>query len=398
MRGDPGHPESDSAAQPAALRYGLAVSCVAGGVLLALLLRSVLDASVLLLVAVLLAAWFGSLWPALVASVLATLALDYFFTLPFYTLKLDFAHIPRLTVFTLFAAFFASASAARRRAERSLQHARDQLEIRVHQRTAELSKSNAQLHAEILERRRAESELEDVAGRLIHAQEEERGRIGRELHDHISQMLGILTIEIDQLHADGASASPAIADALGHLRQRVSEISDDVHRLSHRLHSSTLDYLGLAPALQKLVGEFSQRHDIAISFAHDALPSSMPSDVALCLFRIVEEALNNIARHSDAPSAQIRVKGDSSGVHLTVEDTGRGFDSASIQKKAGLGLVSMHERLRAQRGTVRIDSAPGRGTRIDVWIPNETIAQDAAPNSEEHVAPAGELPATASPR
>ena len=366
--------------------------------LLALLLRSVLDASVLLLVAVLLAAWFGSLWPALVASVLATLALDYFFTWPFCALKLDFAHIPRLTVFTLFAAFFASASAARRRAERSLQHARDQLEIRVHQRTAELRKSNEQLHAEILERRRAEAELEDVAGRLIHAQEEERGRIGRELHDHISQMLGILTIEIDQLQADGASASPAIADALGHLRQRVSEISEDVHRLSHRLHSSTLDYLGLAPALQKLVGEFSQRHDIAISFAHDALPSSMPSDVALCLFRIVEEALNNIARHSEAPSAQIRVQGDSSGVHLTVEDTGRGFDSASIQKKAGLGLVSMHERLRALRGTVRIDSAPGRGTRIDVWIPNEAIAQDAAQDSEEHVAAAGEFPATASPR
>ena len=119
MRGDRGDPESDSAAQPAALRYGLAVSCVAAGVLLALLLRSVLDASVLLLVAVLLAAWFGSLWPALVASVLATLALDYFFTLPFYTLKLDFAHIPRLTVFTLFAAFFASASAARSVASRT---------------------------------------------------------------------------------------------------------------------------------------------------------------------------------------------------------------------------------------------------------------------------------------
>ena len=256
----------------------------------------------------------------------------------------------------------------------------------MHQRTAELRTSNEQLHAEILERRRAEAELEDVAGRLIHAQEEERGRIGRELHDHISQMLGILTIEIDQLRADGASASPAIADALGDLRQRASEISDDVHRLSHRLHSSTLDYLGLAPALQKLLGEVSQRHDIAISFVHDALPSSMPSDVALCLFRVVEEALSNIARHSEARSARIRVKGDSSGVHLTVEDTGRGFDSASTQSKAGLGLVSMHERLRALRGTVRIDSVPGRGTRIDVWIPNGTIAQDAAHVTEEHVA------------
>src|SRR4029453_4782380 len=166
-------------------------------------------------------------------------------TLPFYTLKLDFAHIPRMTIFTLFSAFFASASAARRRAERLLQHARDQLEIRVHERTAELRRSNEQLQAEIVEARRAEAELENVAGRLIHAQEQERSRIGRELHDHISQMLGILTIEIDQLRPEALPIPPAIIDALDGVRQRASDITDDVHRLSHRLHSSTLDYLGL---------------------------------------------------------------------------------------------------------------------------------------------------------
>ena len=398
MHADITHADPAPAAQLAVFHYGLAVVCVAAGVLIALLLRSVLDGSVVLLAAVLLAAWFGSLWPALVASVLATLALDYFFTLPFYTLKLDFAHIPRMTIFTLFAALVASASAARRRAERSLQHARDQLEIRVHERTAELRRSNEQLQAEIVERRRAEAELENLAGRLIHAQEEERSRIGRELHDHISQMLGILTIEIDQLRAEALSISPAIIDALDGVRQRASEITDDVHRLSHRLHSSTLDYLGLAPALQKLVSEFSQRHDIAISLSHVALPPSLPSEVSLCLFRIVEEGLSNVAKHSDARSGEVRVTGETNGIRLSVEDSGSGFDPAAIQKKAGLGFVSMQERLRVLRGTVRVDSAPARGTRIDVWIPTTTVVENTREEAPDHLASSGEPRSSARPR
>ena len=374
MDGSSGRPAPDSARQPAIVTYGLAVCCVAAGIVLASLLRSVLDASVVLLVAVLLAAWYSSLRAALVAALLATMALDFLFTPPFYTLKLDFAHVPRMTIFTLVSAFFASASAARRRAERLLQHARDQLEIRVHERTAELRRSNAQLQEEIVERRRTEAELEDVAGRLIHAQEQERSRIGRELHDHISQLLGILTIEIDQLRADAATP-PVVADALNHLRQRATEITNDVHRLSHRLHSSTLDYLGLAPALQKLVDEFSQRHEIAISLVQTALPASLPSEVALCVFRIAEECLSNIARHSGARSAEVHVRGEPDGLHLTVADSGRGFDTTTVQKNAGLGLVSMQERLRALGGSVRIDSAPSRGTRVTVWIPPASLVE-----------------------
>jgi len=216
--------------------------------------------------------------------------------------------------------------------------------------------------------KQAELALEDLAGRLIHTQEEERSRIGRELHDHISQTLGLLTIKIDQLRANGA-ITPGIGGALDELREDTSDITDDVHRLSHRLHSSTLDYLGLVPALQKLVSEFSERHDIAIAFAHASLPPSLPSEVALCLFRIAEESLTNIAKHSQARSANVHVTGTPDGIHLTVEDAGAGFDMTTLGSKGGLGFVSMQERLRVLHGTMHVDSAPSRGTRIDAWVP-----------------------------
>ena len=225
---------------------------------------------------------------------------------------------------------------------------------------------------DITDRKRAEHELEELAGRLIHAQEEERSRIGRELHDHISQMLGVLTIRMDQLRAE-ETTPPKIADALEQLRQSTAEITDDIHGLSHRLHSSALDYLGLAPALQKLVSEFSARHDISIAFEHDALPSSLPSDVALCLFRVTEESLTNIAKHSQAKSARVRVLGAADGIRLTVEDSGEGFDADALERRAGLGFISMRERLRVLRGTVRVHSAVALGTRIDVWVPAASL-------------------------
>jgi PAS domain S-box-containing protein len=221
---------------------------------------------------------------------------------------------------------------------------------------------------DITERKRAEQALEDLAGRLISAQEEERSRIGRELHDHISQTLGVLTIKIDQLRASDAVA-PDVAVVLDELRRDTSAITDDVHRLSHRLHSSTLDYLGLVPALQKLVSEFAERHGIEITLAHASVPSPLPSEVALCLFRVAEESLTNIAKHSKARSARIHVTGAPDGLHLTVQDAGDGFDLTGARSRAGLGFVSMQERLRVLHGTIHVDSAPSRGTRIDAWVP-----------------------------
>jgi PAS domain S-box-containing protein len=233
---------------------------------------------------------------------------------------------------------------------------------------------------DITDRKRAEQELEELAGRLIHAQEQERSRIGRELHDHISQMLGVLTIRIDQLRADEGTP-PAVAAVLEELRQSTSEITSDIHSLSHRLHSSALDYLGLVPALQRLVTEFSVRHGIAIDLVHRSVPASLPSEVALCLFRVTEESFTNIAKHSRAKSARVLVNGDADGIHLTVEDTGTGFDVDSVQRAGGLGFVSMRERLRVVRGTVRVDSSSSRGTTINVWVPASSLlaaAPDAA--------------------
>jgi signal transduction histidine kinase len=230
---------------------------------------------------------------------------------------------------------------------------------------AAISLENTRLFTE---RKRTEQALEDLAGRLIHAQEEERSRIGRELHDHVSQTLGLLTIKIDQLR-DNAETTAGIAAALEELRRNTSALTDDVHRLSHRLHSSTLDYLGLVPALQNLVAEFSERHGVPIAFTHTLLPAAVPSEVALCLFRVAEESLANIAKHSKARSARVDIADTSDGIHLTVEDAGEGFDVTSPEIKAGLGLVSMQERLRILHGTIRVDSTRARGTRIDAWIP-----------------------------
>jgi signal transduction histidine kinase len=238
--------------------------------------------------------------------------------------------------------------------------------------------------------RLAEATLEELAGRLINAQEEERSRIGRELHDHISQMLGLLTVKIDQLQANGA-ITPEIGEALDGLRQNTTDITDDVHRLSHRLHSSTLDYLGLVPALQNLVSEFSARQDIRITLSHTALPPLSP-EVAVCLFRVAEESLTNVAKHSQARSATVQITGDAAdGIRLTVEDAGTGFDMAALSTRAGLGFVSMQERLRAVHGTLRIDSDPSQGTRIDAWVPPPTVTSAWTPH-ETTTHPAGRRP------
>jgi PAS domain S-box-containing protein len=220
---------------------------------------------------------------------------------------------------------------------------------------------------DITERKRTEQALEDLAGRLIHAQEEERSRIGRELHDHISQRLGVLAIKMDQLRADGSTSS-VVREALDSLRQDTSDVTSDVHRLSHRLHSSMLDHLGLVPALHRLVTEMSERHDIRVEFAHAPLPAGLRPEVTLCLFRIAEESLTNVVKHSGARSARVDVGYGSDGIRLVVADAGHGFDAGLLESKAGLGFVSMRERLRLVHGTMHVRSTP-HGTTLDVCVP-----------------------------
>lgn len=612
----PGHSIPDDTSSRLRLmvfRCTVAVLCVVLGLWMAGLLIDLLDATTVLLGAVVVAAWFGGLTSGIVASVLATLGIDYYFIAPFYTVTPEVGHLPRMAVFALLAASFSAASAARKNAERSLKAARDEMEARVRDRTAELEQANDQLQAEVAERRRAEEALqeranlldlthdtvfvrdmsdvitfwnrgaeeqygwtreealkrvshdllrtvlpaplpdiereltragrwegeltqtrrdgtkvvaasrwalrrdeqgrpvsiletnndvterkqseeairrqanlleqthdaifvwefprrivywnraaeqlygfskeeaigslghellqtqhsmpvpafeallgrdgewtgeltqttkdgrqiivdsrhvllretegrqlvletnrditdrkrseralEDLAGRLIYAQEEERSRIGRELHDHVSQRLGILAINIDQLRMHPSTAT--IAPALEDLRQQTSEITYDIHSLSHRLHSSMLDHLGVIPALQRLVNECGERYGIPIAFTHTPLPAPVASDVALCLFRVAEEGLANISKHSQARAARVDVTSEEGGIRLTVADEGVGFDSRRLETKPGLGFVSMRERLRLVHGTIRVHSAPAQGTTIDVWVPRHRRA------------------------
>jgi signal transduction histidine kinase len=232
---------------------------------------------------------------------------------------------------------------------------------------AAISLENARLYGDL---RRNESDLADLAGRLIHAQEEESRRIGRELHDHISQRLALLAIRLDQAAAAAPSvAAAALRTGFADRAQDVRDIAQDIHRLSHRLHSTMLDHLGFVPALKQLVAEFSDRHRVAIVFAPGPLPPSVSQDVSLCLFRIVEEALTNVAKHSGAQSVHVSVVEALDGVRVSVDDDGAGFDPKAVNRGAGLGLMSMRERVRLVHGTLHIESAAAHGTRVDAWAP-----------------------------
>jgi signal transduction histidine kinase len=358
-------------------RWLLPVLAVALGLPVAQWMDPLLPESTVFLVIVVVVAWYARFAPGLLGALCATLVMDYFFTEPIYSLDLSKKDVSGLIVFAVSAMVASWASASRRHVQDELKRARDETEQKVIERTADLRRTNAQLEAEIVEREKAQREVEHLAGRLIHAQEEERSRIGRELHDHISQRLGLLTIKIDQLRGDPAVTSGP-SRSLGELRQQTSEITTDVHRLSHRLHSSMLDYLGLVPALQRLVGEVSERHGINIDWRHDALPTPPTSEVALCLFRIAEEGLNNMAKHSRARTARVALGARDGGISLVVEDAGAGFDPRILESKAGLGFVSMRERLRFVRGTIHVESAPGRGTRIEAWVPTSADTKDDA--------------------
>jgi len=353
-------------------RYGLVGYAVAAtSIAIVLLYRETaseeraLDAMPLLLAAVGLAGWFGGAGPGLVAVTMASLAYDYYFIPPPDMWNLSAKDVPSLIVFVLSGLFFCWVGVARRRAEDTLKDARDGLEVAVAERTAELTGVNKQLRVEISERRQTEQALEQLAGKLIGAQEDERSRIGRELHDHVSQRLGLLAIKIDQLRMNSGSVTRA---ALNELRQETSEITEDIHAMSHRLHSSMLDHLGVVPALQRLVTECSQRFTIPIAFTHGPM-NAIPPETALCLFRIAEEGLANVAKHSRAASARVDLASDGDGIRLTVADEGVGFDPRLFEAKPGLGFVSMRERLRLVHGNMHVRSVPSEGTTIEAWVP-----------------------------
>jgi PAS domain S-box-containing protein len=225
---------------------------------------------------------------------------------------------------------------------------------------------------DITDLKRSQQELEELSGRLIHAQEEERKRVARELHDNFGQRLTVLSMELAQRLA--APQTPEqVSDCLHDLSDKLKEISRAMNSTAHQLHSSHLEVLGLVSAVQGLCDEFSRQYGIRASFIHGTMPAHVPSDVALCLFRIVQEGLQNVAKHSGALSCEVTLHGTREGIHLGIKDPGIGFDPARLKLKPGLGFVSMRERLRMVGGEMTVESNPSRGTEVTVRVPNASM-------------------------
>jgi signal transduction histidine kinase len=242
----------------------------------------------------------------------------------------------------------------RKKAQQSLQEARDELEIRVEERTAELQKSRQTLRT--------------LAGQLLSVQEEERRRLARELHDDLTQRLAILAIDIGKLEGQLTSKTNIFMPNLKDVKNRIIALSANVHDISRQLHPSIIDDLGLTKAIQSECVNFTKREGIEINYTSNNIPSVIPNHVSVCLFRIVQEGLRNIAKYAKVKQADINLISQNNDIQLTIRDSGVGFDAANIHK-AGLGLVSMQERVNLIKGQFSIKSEPGWGTEIIVTAP-----------------------------
>jgi PAS domain S-box-containing protein len=222
---------------------------------------------------------------------------------------------------------------------------------------------------DITQRRLAEEALASVSRRLIEAQEQERTRIARELHDDIGQRLAVLAVELEQLQQNFPDLSPKVRSRMGELQKQTSDVATDIQSLSHKLHSSKLQYLGIAAAMRAFCKEFGEQQNVEIDFQTHDLPRPLSPDISLCLFRVLQEALHNSAKHSGVRNFEVRLWGTSGEIHLTIGDSGAGFDSEAAKESRGLGLISMEERLKLLKGTFSIESQPKRGTTIHARVP-----------------------------
>ena len=239
--------------------------------------------------------------------------------------------------------------------------------------------------ADVTERRRAERELSELGGRLIHAQEEERTRIARELHDDFNQRMALLQISLEQIARDNPLSSKTRQQLLN-ITKTCAEVSSSLHDLSHQLHPHKLDMLGLVAALSGFCNDFSRQHNLRVQFIHQDVPEQIPKDVTLCLFRIVQEALRNVVKHSGAEEARVELIHHNGQIDLCVSDSGAGFRSENVTAEAGLGLISMRERLRLVRGHLSVESESSNGTQIRVRVPLFTSKPGVTGEGKAHTA------------
>jgi PAS domain S-box-containing protein len=241
---------------------------------------------------------------------------------------------------------------------------------------------------DITDRRRAELALgqseavlrtvrdrnKDLAGRLIASQEGERRRLARELHDDLSQKLALLAIRVDQLEQTAVMSEP-LALAVREISKQTRDVASDIHRVSHQLHPFKLEVLGLAAALESVCSEMWRQYGVRIDFTHRDVPAGLDPDVALCIYRIAQESLRNVVKHSGAARASVRLTRDDDELELQIVDRGSGFQPASVERN-GLGLISIRERASFAGGRITILSKPGTGTTIGLRVPIPSLHPD----------------------
>jgi signal transduction histidine kinase len=203
---------------------------------------------------------------------------------------------------------------------------------------------------------------------LIEAHEEERKRIARELHDDIVQRIALLAIELEQCDHRAPASAVDVHEYLQHARQRVKDLGNDIQALSHRLHSSKLEYLGLVGAARSFCHELSEQRHVRIEFKHSDMPAAIPEAISLCLFRVLQEALQNALKHSADQNFTVEMHSTHEEISLMVSDSGIGFDWQDAMNRQGLGLISMRERLHLVNGELSIQSEPGRGTTVRAHV------------------------------
>ena len=222
---------------------------------------------------------------------------------------------------------------------------------------------------DITRRKQTEQALSRVNQKLIQAQEQERSRIARELHDDISQRIAMLAVHLDMLHHVVPSTESKVMEGITEARRQVELLGTDIGELSYRLHSPKLEHLGLEAAMSSFCSELSDQQKVEIGFHAEKVSRDLPEDTSLCLFRVMQEALQNAVKHSGSRHFEVSVVGGAREIELSVHDSGKGFEPEEAIKGHGLGLTSMRERLKLINGELSIESALRHGTTVRARVP-----------------------------
>jgi signal transduction histidine kinase len=217
--------------------------------------------------------------------------------------------------------------------------------------------------------RESRQDLRTLAGRLISAREEELSRLSREFHDDIAQRLAAAAIEAGKLETRKTGIEESALKKIGSMKDQLIALSEDVHAISRQIHPSILKDLGLVRAVTSLCVRFSDRENIPVDFLHEHVPDVIRKDVALCLYRVIQESLRNVAKHAKATQVSILLRGLDGHIFLRIKDNGIGFVPQGVRQTPGIGLASMRERLDYIKGSLSIKSEPGHGTVIEISAP-----------------------------